>query len=176
MANMFVAIQQSGPSSAELRAQTREQIRQQIEAARQQIEAARQQGLSSAEQERLAREAIRAAERALAQTSTSPGVTLAPPWSPTIPPQAVDIATSFFVMIAVIVVGLPLARAFARRLDRKPIRAVADPAMTAQLDRIEQAVDAMAIEIERISEAQRYMAKLHAERAEPELPPRGVAE
>ena len=36
------------------------------------------------------------------------------------------------------------------------------PVMTEQLQRIEQAVDAMAIEIERISESQRFMAKLQA--------------
>ena len=36
--------------------------------------------------------------------------------------------------------------------------------MGEQLQRIEQAVDTMAIEVERISEAQRYLTKLHAGR------------
>jgi hypothetical protein len=33
--------------------------------------------------------------------------------------------------------------------------------MGEQLQRIEQAVDSMALEVERISEAQRYLTKLH---------------
>ena len=80
-----------------------------------------------------------------------------------IPPQAVDIAMGFFVMCAVIVIGWPLARAFGRRLERRAETGVA-PAMADQLQRIEQAVEAMSIEVERISESQRYMARLQGER------------
>jgi len=77
-----------------------------------------------------------------------------------IPPQAVDIATGFFVMCAVMVIGWPLARAFGRRIERRSETAAVNPAVSGQLQRIEQAVEAMAIEIERISESQRFMAKL----------------
>jgi hypothetical protein len=42
-----------------------------------------------------------------------------PPPGEMIPPQAVDISIAFFLMVAVIIIGLPLARAFARRMDRK---------------------------------------------------------
>ncbi len=84
-----------------------------------------------------------------------------------IPPQVVDIAMGFFVMCAVIVIGWPLARAFGRRLERKAdVPGAIAPAVTEQLLRIEQAVEAMSIEVERISESQRFMAKLQsAERA-----------
>jgi hypothetical protein len=86
-----------------------------------------------------------------------------------IPPQAVDISIAFFIMIAVIIIGLPLARAMGRRLERRAnAPALPDPAITGQLQRIEQAVEAMSIEIERISESQRFIAKLQngaAERA-----------
>lgn len=81
-----------------------------------------------------------------------------------IPPQAVDIAMGFFVMCAVIVIGWPLARAFGRRLERRGDSGVVAPAMADQLQRIEQAVEAMSIEVERISESQRYMARLQNER------------
>jgi hypothetical protein len=84
-----------------------------------------------------------------------------------IPPEAVDIAMGFFTMCAVIVIGWPLARALGRRMERRGADAAAvSPVMTEQLQRIEQAVDAMAIEIERISESQRFMAKLQSSNAE----------
>lgn len=83
-----------------------------------------------------------------------------------IPPQAVDIAIGFFVMCAVMVIGWPLARAFGRRLERGTAGAAVPVGMQEQLQRIEQAVDAMSIEIERISESQRFLAKLQAGAAE----------
>jgi UDP-N-acetyl-D-mannosaminuronate dehydrogenase len=95
-----------------------------------------------------------------------------------IPPQAVDLAIAFFAMIAVIIIGLPLARAFARRLDRKAVPPAINQDVVAQLQRIEHGIEAMAIEVERISEAQRYMARLQSERtAEPAaLPQSGARE
>jgi hypothetical protein len=78
-----------------------------------------------------------------------------------IPPQVVDISYAFFAMVAVILIGWPLSRAFGRRLERSA-KSTLSPAVAEQLQRIEQAVDAMAIEVERISEAQRYAAKLQA--------------
>jgi len=80
----------------------------------------------------------------------------------TVMPQVVNIANGFFVMCAVMVVGWPLARAFGRRIERRGEIASATPAVTEQLQRIEQAVDAMSIEVERISESQRFLAKLQS--------------
>jgi hypothetical protein len=87
-------------------------------------------------------------------------ITIQPPFDPqnVIPPQAVDISVAFFVMVAFIIVGLPLARAFARRMDRRGETATASE-ITPRLDRIEQAVEAIAIEVERVSEGQRYTTK-----------------
>lgn len=70
----------------------------------------------------------------------------------------------FFAMVATIAVGAPLARAFARRMERESKTKLA-PEVTARLERIEQAVDAIAIEVERISEGQRFTTKLLTERA-----------
>ena len=77
-----------------------------------------------------------------------------------IPPQAVDMAYGFFLMCAVMVVGWPIARAFGRRIERRGATAALPAGTTEQLQRIEQAVEAMAIEVERISESQRFMARL----------------
>ncbi|MGQ0647343.1 MAG: hypothetical protein ACT4P7_07205 [Gemmatimonadaceae bacterium] len=59
----------------------------------------------------------------------------------------------------------PLAFAMARRIWRGSPPAVIhrDPESDSRLERIEQAVDAIAIEIERISEAQRFQNKLLGE-------------
>lgn len=70
----------------------------------------------------------------------------------------------FFAMVATIAVGAPLARAFAKRMERDAKTKIA-PEVTSRLERIEQAVDAIAIEVERISEGQRFTTKLLTERA-----------
>ena len=78
-------------------------------------------------------------------------------------PFAVPI--SLFVCIAVTVVGVPIARAFARRIERHPPDPRLSQDMTNRLERMEQAIDSIAIEVERISEGQRFTTKLLAERA-----------
>ncbi|HEX3533643.1 MAG TPA: hypothetical protein VHT23_05445 [Gemmatimonadaceae bacterium] len=81
-----------------------------------------------------------------------------------IPQQAVDITIAFFLTIAFIIVGLPLARAFARRLDRRGSGPAQVPGeITAQLAQLNQAVDAIALEVERISEGQRFTTRLLSE-------------
>jgi hypothetical protein len=80
-----------------------------------------------------------------------------------IPPQAVDISLAFFFTVAAIIIGLPLARAFARRLDRKGVPAQIPNELSAQLTQINQAVDAIALEVERISEGQRFTTRLLSE-------------
>src|SRR5215207_9043174 len=92
------------------------------------------------------------------------GITIQGPDGPQgfIPPEVVDISLGFFFMVAAMVIGWPLARAFGRRLERGGQAAAVSPAMTEQLQRIEQAVDAMSVEIERISESQRYLTKLQS--------------
>jgi hypothetical protein len=90
-----------------------------------------------------------------------------------IPPQAVDITFAFFITIAVIIIGLPLARAFARRMDRRSAGAQVPQEITSQLTHLNQAIDAIALEVERISEGQRYTTRLLSEQrdaARPTLP------
>ena len=80
-----------------------------------------------------------------------------------IPPQAVDISIAFFVTMALIIIGLPLARAFARRMDRRGASTQIPNAVSAQLTQLNQAVDAIALEVERISEGQRFTTRLLSE-------------
>jgi hypothetical protein len=71
---------------------------------------------------------------------------------------------AFFAMVTTIAIGTQIVRAFSRGKDREAKAKVA-PDVTARLERIEQAVDAIAIEVERISEGQRFTTKLLTERA-----------
>lgn len=80
-----------------------------------------------------------------------------------IPPQVVDMAIAFAIMVVVIIIGWPIARALGRRIERRSeMPAGPDPVLAGQLQRIEQAVEAMSIEIERISESQRFLTKLQS--------------
>ncbi len=88
-----------------------------------------------------------------------------------IPPEVRDITMMFFLMIAAIAILRPIMNAVGRRLERRAVAPAAlPPDASAQLARIEQTVEAMAIEIERISEGQRYTAKLLSERERERLP------
>lgn len=80
-----------------------------------------------------------------------------------IPPQAVDISIAFFLTMAAIIIGLPLARAFARRMDRRGGSTQIPNEISSQLAHLNQAVDAIALEVERISEGQRFTTRLLSE-------------
>lgn len=68
----------------------------------------------------------------------------------------------FFFTVIVLVLGLPIVRAWAARKKEEPHPKAL--ATDARLERMEQAIEAMAIEIERISEGQRFVTRLLAER------------
>lgn len=88
-------------------------------------------------------------------------------WNPNdmIPARAESISIAFFIMIAAIIIGLPLMRAIARRIDRGAPAPVQFPnELKEQLNHLSQSVDAIAIEVERISEGQRFTTKMLADR------------
>lgn len=61
---------------------------------------------------------------------------------------------------------MPLVRAFAKRVEARGQPAgISSADVGARLERMEQAIDAVAIEVERISEGQRFATKLLSERA-----------
>jgi hypothetical protein len=88
-----------------------------------------------------------------------------------IPPGAIEISEAFFATVAIIALGIPLIRAFTRRLERgaAPPTQVS-PEVLSRLERIEQGVEAIAVEVDRISEAQRFSTKLMAEMQKNALP------
>jgi hypothetical protein len=75
-----------------------------------------------------------------------------------------------FSTLPVIVIGLPLARAYAKKLERGGDAPQIPADVTARLERMEQAIDSIAVEVERISEGQRFTTKLLAERVPPSQP------
>ena len=77
------------------------------------------------------------------------------------PPEEVFVLGGMFIVIVL----LPLSIALARRLWRRGVATVTSlPAeLTDRLTRLEQGVDAVAVEVERIGEGQRYMARMMAE-------------
>jgi N-dimethylarginine dimethylaminohydrolase len=81
-----------------------------------------------------------------------------------IPPQAENIAIAFFIMMAAIIIGLPIMRAIGRRIERGAPPPAVPKEVQEQLQHLAQSVDAIAIEVERISEGQRFTTKMLSER------------
>ncbi len=78
------------------------------------------------------------------------------------PDPDVIVGMSFTLAIAV---AFPLSIAYARRIWRgKPAAVPQTDTINPRLDRLEQSVDAIAIEIERVAEGQRFVTKVLAER------------
>ena len=72
-----------------------------------------------------------------------------------------------FTMIPITAIGVPIARAIARRIEGG-VRGAWPPAslpndVGARLERMEQAIDAIAVEVERIAEGQRFTTRLLSE-------------
>jgi hypothetical protein len=68
--------------------------------------------------------------------------------------------------LALVALGVPLIGVLARRFERVGASPKSLSGIEDRLARIEVAVDAIAVEVERISEGQRFTAKLLAGRAE----------
>jgi hypothetical protein len=79
--------------------------------------------------------------------------------------EDIVIPIAFFLTIVVLAIGIPLVRALARKWERAPLRPELPADLRERLARIEQGMDSIAVEVERISEGQRFTTKLFAERA-----------
>lgn len=82
-----------------------------------------------------------------------------------------------FIMVPITVIGAPIARAIARRIERGAGGGTLSLPndVGARLERMEQAIDAIAVEVERIAEGQRFTSKLLAARADGSLPEHALA-
>lgn len=146
---------------------SRDQLREQIKTQVQQ---------ATADARQTAKDAQQAASEGRVTIQTQSGTPGAPagvpivsvrgmPWDNDIPPRAKDVSVAFFVMFAAIIIALPIMRAIGKRIERGAPAPVAIPAqMQAQIEHLMQSVDAISIEVERISEGQRFATKLLTEK------------
>ena len=77
--------------------------------------------------------------------------------------RAQETAFGLIGLLAVIIIVGPFARMIARRMERRAeVNAVTDNGrvLQQQLEQLQQSVDAMSLEVERISESQRFQSKL----------------
>ena len=72
--------------------------------------------------------------------------------------------------IVTIVLGFPIVRLLTKWLEPRPVPPRELSTIGGRLERIEAAVDAIAVEVERISESQRFTARLQSEQSK-RLPP-----
>lgn len=96
--------------------------------------------------------------------------------SAALPPEVMQLAnmaeeTAFGLLglIVVIVILGPFARMIARRMEKRPQTLATDDnarLLQQQLLQLQQSIDAMSVEVERISESQRFQSKLLHERHE----------
>lgn len=77
-------------------------------------------------------------------------------------------------MVLAIVVGRPLVSAWAKKLENESKRPQIPADVASRLERMEQSIDAIAVEVERISEGQRFTTKLLAESTNTPVPPEAV--
>ena len=68
-----------------------------------------------------------------------------------------------FATAVILAIGIPLVRAFSRRIDAESRNPRIPAEVSTRLERMEQMIEAVAIEVERISEGQRFTTKLLSE-------------
>lgn len=116
---------------------------------------------------------IARSDRAVADAAAIPGATIQPPRPPRPgPPEEVFILSGMFMFI----VFLPLSIAFARRVWRRSAgtEITLPPEMAERMESIERGMDAIALEVERIGEGQRFLTQTMTERVPVEALPAEV--
>lgn len=105
------------------------------------------------------------ADAAVAKAAGIPGAVIEEPppqFQRNGPPEEAFVIGGLFILCAI----LPISIAFARRIWRRGAAAVTalPQEMMDRLTRLDQAVDAIAVEVERIGEGQRFMTRVLAEK------------
>ena len=157
---MSKSILLQNPSSGE---ELRERIRQTVEEAQKAAQKAAEEAAQDAGRDQRVERIV------IPRPPNPPGipqVIVNPnPFENTIPPQVEAISIAFFIAAAAVIIGLPIMRAIARRIERgAPVAAPIPAEVRDQLQHLTQSVDAIAIEVERISEGQRFATRLLTER------------
>jgi len=107
---------------------------------------------------------IAAADAEVARAAGIPGAVVEEPrYERPGPPEEAFVIAGLFIVCAI----LPVSIAFARRIWRRSAAAVAalPQEMMDRLTRLDQAVDAIAVEVERIGEGQRFMTRVLSEKS-----------
>lgn len=108
---------------------------------------------------------IAAADQSVAVAAAVPGAAIQPPEPPRSgPPEEAFVLGGMFI----VVVFLPISIAFARRIWRRSAKALSElpRELGERLTRLEQAIDAIAVEVERVGEGQRFMTRQMNESAQ----------
>jgi len=109
---------------------------------------------------------IVATDAALAQTAAIPGAAYRPPPppEPAIHPEFIVIVSVAFLFVAV----LPFTIAYARRIWRRSAKAeiTLPPQVAERMESLERGMEAIALEVERIGEGQRFVTQALSERRE----------
>jgi transposase len=119
---------------------------------------------------------IAAADAQVAATAAIPGAIVErPPEIRQGPPEEVFVLGGIFMFVAI----LPISIAYARRIWRRSSAAVAalPHDIVERFTQIDQAVESIAVEVERIGEGQRFITRVLSEQGRPALaepPARGV--
>jgi len=79
--------------------------------------------------------------------------------------EDIVVPIAFFVTAIIISIGIPLVRAIVRRWDRQSLQPPMPQDTSQRLERIEQAIEAMSVEVERIAEGQRFVTRLMADQS-----------
>jgi hypothetical protein len=106
---------------------------------------------------------IEAADGAVSNAAAVPGAVLPPPrYERSGPPEEVFVLSGIFMLVVL----LPLTIAYARRIWRRGAAAVMTipQEIYERFARVDQSLDAIAIEVERIGEGQRFLTRLHTEK------------
>ena len=76
--------------------------------------------------------------------------------------------------VVTLVLGFPIVRLITKWLEPRPVPPRELSSINERLEKIEAAVDAIAVEVERISESQRFTARLQSESQSARLPAPGA--
>jgi hypothetical protein len=119
-------------------------------------------------------EQLAVARNAVVVASAVPGAVSSPAFGPNGPPEGALALGALFICV----VMLPISIAVARRIWRRSSAAVTSlpKELMERLNRIEESVDSVAIEVERVGEGQRFVTNLFIESGAPHLLGAGAME
>ena len=106
--------------------------------------------------------AIEVADANVAKSAAVPGAVVhPPPERPSGPPEELIIVPIVFIFVVL----LPLSIAYARRLWKRSATAITSlpQEIYDRFARVDQSLEAIAIEVERVGEGQRFLTRLHTE-------------